>query len=143
MNILQDIKTAVNVFGEVRKARKNGASAVKVKPVYTVPVLHLSYWGSTMEGCLFYGQKWKPLRDVFDSFDEETQHVLTFAPKEQREWVDRAKFWEEALRPALEPMLYHEAMIIIDHWYIHCMRMRRPDRSGTSSKERDPPRCMS
>ena len=65
MKILQDIATAVRLTGEVRKARKTGASGVQVKPVYTVPAVRFGYWGFTMEGCLFYGPKWQPLRDVF------------------------------------------------------------------------------
>ena len=56
MKILQDIATAVRLTGEVRKARKTGASGVhQVKPVYTVPAVRFGYWGFTMEGCLFYG----------------------------------------------------------------------------------------
>lgn len=37
MQIFQDIKTAVKMTGEIRKARKAGADAVQIKPVYTVP----------------------------------------------------------------------------------------------------------
>ena len=86
MKILQDIATAVRLTGEVRKARKTGASGVQVKPVYTVPAVRFGYWGFTMEGCLFYGPKWQPLRDVFDNLPEKTQHELTFAPK-AGEWA--------------------------------------------------------
>ena len=50
MKILQDIATAVRLTGEVRKARKTGASGVQVKPVYTVPAVRFGYWGFTMEG---------------------------------------------------------------------------------------------
>ena len=119
MNILQDIKTAANVFGEVRKARKAGASGVQVKPVYTVPAVHFGYWGFTMEGCLFDGPKWQPLRDVFNSFPEETQHALTFAPGDG-EWGDRVRFWKEALRDTLEPDLYHEMILTLVRWGIRC-----------------------
>lgn len=121
MNILQDIKTAIKLTGEIRKARKAGASALQVKPVYTVSVYRLSYWGSTMEGCLFYGRKWQPLRDVFDSFPVETQHSLTFAPK-NGEWGNRVRFWQEELRDTLEPNLYHEMISTLLRWCIRCRR---------------------
>lgn len=121
MEFLQDIKTAVTVFGEVRKARKAGASALQVKPVYTIPAVHFGYWGFTMEGCLFYGQKWQPLRDVFNSFPEETQHALTFGVKDG-EWGDRVRFWKEALRDTLEPDLYHEMIFTLIQWGIRCRR---------------------
>ena len=129
MNILQDIATAVKLTGEVRKARKArkaGADGLQVRRVWSVPVIRCSYWGSTMEGCLFYEKKWKPLRDVFDSFPQETQHALTFTPKDG-EWADRARFWQYQLRTAMEPKLYQEAMGILLRWYIHCVRMRREE----------------
>jgi len=125
VNILQDVKTAIKLTGEVRKARKAGASGVQLRPVYSVPVLKFSYWGGTMEGCLFCGRKWQAIRDVFDIFDEDTQHALTFVPKNGGAWVDRARFWQRELRPALEPKLYHEAMMILLNWYIRCVKMRR------------------
>lgn len=124
MQILQDIKTAVAVFSKVREAQKSGASAVQVKPVYTVPVVRFGYWGFTMEGCLFYGEKWKPVRDAFDTLDEKTQHSLTFTPQEPGEWVERVQLWRDLLRPALPPGLYHEAMLKVIHWYVHCVRQR-------------------
>ena len=117
MKILQDIATAVRLTGEVRKARKTGASGVQVKPVYTVPAVRLGYWGLTMEGCLFYGPKWQPLRDVFDSFPEETQHALCFSPN-TGEWGDRVRFWQRELRSTLEPKLYHEMIHTLIQWGI-------------------------
>ena len=121
MKILQDIATAVRLTGEVRKARKTGASGVQVKPVYTVPAVRLGYWGFTMEGCLFYGPKWQPLRDVFDNLPEKTQHELTFAPK-AGEWGDRVRFWKQELRNTLEPDLYHEMISTLIRWGIRCRR---------------------
>lgn len=44
MQVLQDIKTAATVFGKVREAQKNGADAVQIKPVYTVPMLKTTHW---------------------------------------------------------------------------------------------------
>lgn len=124
MNILQDIRTAANLFGEVRKARKAGADGFQVRSFRSVPVYHMGYWGGTMEGCLFYGQKWKPIRDVFGSFPEDVQRSLTFTPKGHGEWVERARFWARELKPALQPEMYHEAMLRLIGWYAHCLRRR-------------------
>ena len=124
MNIFQDVKTVVRLVGEIRGARKAGADAIQIQPVRNIPSYRLSYWGSTMEGCLFYDPKWQPLREVFDSFSENTQHALTFSPKDG-EWCDRVRFWQQELRDALEPNLYHEAMRTLLGWYIRCVRARR------------------
>ena len=89
--------------------------------MYTVPAVRFGYWGFTMEGCLFYGPKWQPLRDVFDNLPEKTQHELTFAPK-AGEWGDRVRFWKQELRNALEPDLYHEMISTLIRWGIRCRR---------------------
>lgn len=123
MNILQGIKTAANVFGEVRKARKAGADGCQLHIARSVPVYHLGYWIETMEGCLFYGQKWQPVRDVFGNFPEETKRALVFTPKGHGEWAERARFWARELKPALPPELYHDAMLCLIGWYAHCLRM--------------------
>ncbi len=125
INILKDVSAAVEAFGAIRRARKRGANRVKieVKAVKTLPVVTLSYWGQTMEGCLFTGKEWKPVRDVFDSLDADTQRALTFTPQDGR-WADRARFWQEQMKPALPPEIYHRAMLKLTHWFAHCVRMR-------------------
>ena len=77
-----------------------------------------------MEGCLFCGQKRQPIRDVFGSFPEEVQRSLVFTPKGRGEWIERARFWARELKPALQPEMYHEAMLRIIGWYAHCLRRR-------------------
>lgn len=124
MNFLQSLKTAIEITREVNAAEKAGASAVQLKRLYSVPVVRASYWGSTMEACLLHGGKWKPVADVFRSFDEKIQHALTFSPDSPKGFVERAKFWQSALKPALPSELYHEAMLKITHWYAHCVRNR-------------------
>lgn len=120
MNLLQDIRAAAGVFADLRRARANGKN-VRVQRVYRVPVRRLGYWGSTPEGCLFYGQKWQRIRDVFDRLPEETQHALTFAPLDG-EWGERVRFWQRELRPVLDPKLYHEAILTLARWGIRCRR---------------------
>lgn len=114
MNILKDIAAAGQVFGEIRKARKSGASSVSVKtqPKWTVPFVELPLWGFTWEACIFYGKVGASVRDLFDTFDEQTQRRFTFAPKDG-EFVDRVLFWKEQLRPVLPLELYHEAMLAL------------------------------
>lgn len=86
MNILQDIKTAIKITGEVRKARDAGANTIQIKPIYTVPCVRLgpAYY-NTIEGC----QTDKMGRDidraimeVFKSLPYETQRELEFTPDE-------------------------------------------------------------
>lgn len=121
-NIFSDIATAAKLAVQVHKERKEGVPA-SLEKCYRLPVAKLGYWGFTPEGCLFCGEKWKPVRDVFHSFPEETQHALTFAPK-TGEWVNRVEFWEKPLWEALSPDLYAEAMAILCEWVLRCMKRR-------------------
>lgn len=129
MNILRDIQTAVKLIGEIRKAEKKGASAVQIKPVYTVPcVTFKPTWCNTIENSL----TWKLGRDtnravmeVFKGFPYEVQRRLGFTPKGQGAWVERARFWQQELRPILPPRTYHAVMALFVNWYAHCLRMRK------------------
>ena len=129
MKILQDIKTAVKVFVEVRKARKGGASGVQVKPVYSVPVINPGpAWYNTMEVCLTHrlGRETdQAVRDVFKSFSRETQHRLEFTPETPQEWVARARFWERELESVLPREMYHKVMLLYIRWYLRCLRQRK------------------
>lgn len=122
-HLWEDAKTAVSVFRTVRELRKSGKN-VKVEPRFTLPVVKTSYWGSTMEGCMFIGPKWQPLLDVFDSFDDETKHSLTFTPEDGK-WSARARFWREQLKSALPTELYYEAMSKIYRHYTECVHRRK------------------
>lgn len=126
MNLLQDIRAVAGTFGAIRAARRAGASSVKItaQPVHTIPVIKTGYWGQTMEGCLFYSRQWQAVRDVFGSFDEDTQRALTFTP-EDGEWPDRVRFWQRQLKPALPSEMYHAAMLKIIRWYARCVRRRK------------------
>lgn len=126
--IFEDIKTAVRVTGEIRKARKAGANAVQIRPVYRIPVVKLDYWCSTMEFCLFYTheKEYHPVMETFNRLPEELQHALTFSPSDEvlNGWTDRAKFWALLLRPVLPPDLYHDVMLRILQHYSKCRRYR-------------------
>ena len=122
-NIFTDVATALKLTGEVRKARKSGADAVKVQPILEIPVLRTGYWGFTGEACILYGKESKAVVEVFETFPEEVQHRLTFAPKDG-EWADRVRFWQDALRPTLEPRLYYSVISRIIRWGIRYRRYR-------------------
>ena len=110
VSFFQDVKTAVRLTGEVRKARKAGASAVKLKPVHRVPLRNFGYFSFTMEACILRGDAFKAVCKVFETFPEPVQHSLTFTPQKPGEWVKRARLWQRELKPALPPDLYHDVM---------------------------------
>ncbi len=124
-NIFSDIKTAVKMTGEIRKARKAGATAVQLRPVYRVPAVRFGYFTFTMEACLIYGDAFKAVCATFETLPEDTQHALTFTPEKPGEWVKRAKFWQQQLQPVLAPEMYHYVILTFVHWYAHCLRMRQ------------------
>lgn len=117
MSILQDY---VDGFKTIRAARKSGMTAKAVKVVHCIPT---SYWCGTMEGCMLQGELNAAVKSVFDRFDEETKHALTFTPS-PGEWAVRARFWQIALRPVLSPKQYSVAMEAILSHYIRCVRLR-------------------
>ena len=53
--------------------------------------------------------------------------MISFLPFEtvRRGWVERARFWQQHLRPVLPPKMYHSVMALLTHWYIHCLRRRK------------------
>lgn len=122
-NIFTDIATAVKLTGEIRRARKAGA---QIKPVYTVPVLKTGYWGWTMEFCLMRDRETeRAVEAVFNTLPEPVQHFLTFTPKNPGDWAERARFWQQQLRPVLPSKMYHTIMARFIGWYIHCLRRRK------------------
>lgn len=123
---IQDVKTTIGLFFVVRQARKDGGE-VQVRKVRQIPLADLGYWGWTMEASLFYREKWAPVRRVFDTLDKETKHALTFAPK-SGEWPARVRFWQDKLKPALPPKLYHEAIIKLLQHGIRCRKRAQRER---------------
>lgn len=123
MTIVQDYVNALKITKQIREAREAGMT-VKVQAVKHVPVIRMGYWFGTMEGCLLKGELNKAVKAVFDEFDEETKHALTFTPN-VGEFAERARFWKNALRYALPPDQYSVAMCSFLHWYIHCIKQRR------------------
>lgn len=126
MNILQDIRTAAAVFGDIRKERKKGISRKRVKLVDTVPIFALHPVPlDTMEGTVLLNvsrdlyQAWAA---TFAALPHETQRRLESTPKKPGEWAERARLWKRELKSVLPPKMYHEVMISFIHWYARCIR---------------------
>lgn len=125
--VLDDLRTAVKVAKAVREARKSGATGVKVQPVKTVSLIDFGYWSWTPEALLSYPKHPSGIREavkaVFYSFDDEMQHRLTFGPGDYPgALVERAKFWQEALKPNLTREQYSAAILTIIDWCIWCAK---------------------
>lgn len=126
-NIFTDVKTAIKLTGEARKARKAGASGIQVRPVYTLPhALPAPAYFNTIEGCI----TWELGREIdwavarcFKSLPCETQRRLEHSPQTKLEWAARARFWKEQLQPTLPPPQYHKTLALFIGWYAHCLRM--------------------
>jgi len=128
LNILNDIKTAIRLTGEVRKVRKRGAS-VELRTVMTLPVMKLTpAFLNTIEGPLAWqcDQDTKSaVKAVFDGLPYETRRRLEFTPEVPGEWVQRVRFWQQQLKSVLPPKRYHAVMMKFISWYAHCLRRRR------------------
>lgn len=124
MTFLQDY---VDGLKTIREARKSGMT---VKAGRELHCIQTSSWYATMEGCLLQGELNTAVKTVFDRFDEETKHALTFSPS-HGEWAERAGFWKDALRPVLSPKQYSAAMEAILSHYISCVRQRLEDKTAT------------
>lgn len=127
MNYLfADIKAAAKTFGEVRKARKNGADKVEIKTqaLRVLPVYDTAGFYSTVEGCTLSHCE-KGIADIaqkaFSELPYEERHRLTFAP-ENGEFVERAIYWRTLLEPVMPEKQRRKAMQRIIHWYIHIKR---------------------
>lgn len=120
--ILSDLHAAGQVYRKMRQARAEG-TPLRLEERRRLPVVRLSHWPATMEGCLLSGETGAAVRDVFHSFSEEQQRALTFTPCDGA-WCERVTFWKEQLKPALPPEQYDDAMRKIIAWYIRCVKRR-------------------
>lgn len=128
LRIFNDIKTAVKLTREVREARKNGANALQVKPVYSVPLVDSKpAYFNTIEGCLSCKcsrEADRAVSEVFRNLPYDVQRQLEFTPDKPGGWVKRACLWQRQLKPALPPKMFHHVMLTFIHWYAHCLRAR-------------------
>lgn len=125
--LIEDIRTAGKVFGDLRRARSEGFTPGPVQRTYQVPAVRLKPWGFTLEACLLYGPEARPVIQVFEALPRELQHALTFTPSDSvpGSWTDRARFWALVLRPALPPEDCRAVLLTLLRHYAWCVRRRR------------------
>ncbi len=120
-----DVKTAVDVFAEIRRARKEGA-VVEVRKSRMLPVFNAGAGIlDTVEGCTLWNHNnevFKEIRGAFNTLPAEEKRRLAFSPKDG-EFTERAYFWKALISSALPPEQTRKAMISILHWYIHIKRI--------------------
>lgn len=126
--LLKDAKTAVRLFGEMRRARKDGG---ELEIRRSIPCINLGpAFYDTIEGCLLthYG---KDIHDIalnfFGRLPYEEQRWLSFVPKDG-EFMERVRFWQKSLKPIMTSRQYGVAIRAIIHWYIHIKQMSMEDR---------------
>lgn len=136
MSILTDIATAVKLTKEIKEARRLGCRVhtTWTKEVFPDSTNKASYWPWTLEGCHFAGSELNSsICAVFETFDEETRHALTFTPDKPEEtagWIERARFWQQALKPTLPHDQYYAAMSSLWADYRRAMQANRAARTG-------------
>ena len=100
MSIFQDIRTAIELTGEVRRARKGGCTVqiITTKPIPTVARgCKGSRWWWTWESTIFQDHDLsRAVHSVYKEFDNSTQYALCFAPTPEQ-MFDRIRFWNSAL----------------------------------------------
>lgn len=135
-NLVNDIRLSAIVFKEIRKERKHGADGIKVtaQPVKSLPLIRCGGLYSTVEGCVLSNCDKEidyAAGKMFGNLPYEEQHQMMFSPK-NGEFIERANYWRELLRPALSPKQLNKAMREIVHWYIHIKKDLRTIRKPKS-----------
>lgn len=91
-NLLNDMKTAVNLFGDIRKARKDGQE-VTVKKVREIPIITggiiCNGFCSTIEGCALAGvssrlgsKEVDTAQRTFNALPEEERKPFLYTPRD-------------------------------------------------------------
>lgn len=119
-----DVKTAADVFTDIRRARKEGAVVEirksRVLPVFTAGPCILD----TVEGCTLWNRNkevFDEIQGAFKSLPSEEKRRLAFSP-ENGEFIERASIWRSLIASVLSPEQTRKAMISILQWYIHIKR---------------------
>lgn len=124
-NLVTDIKTAVNLFRDMRKERKNGCN-IEVKKVVDVPIINCGpTFLNTVEGCrLINGeyQIFESAKQAYDKLSQDEKYKLAHAPKDG-EFIERARFWKSVSKPVMDSKQYRTSMYLILSWYIHIKQM--------------------
>ena len=126
-NLINDIKTTVNLFLDIRKSRKDGSEIVLEKK-RVFPIIQTGGFYNTVEGCTL--SWYKEICDVaeaaFDELPDEVKYELQFAPK-SGEFKDRVNLWRAILKPVMTDIQYYTAIKAIIDWYIHIIKIRKTE----------------
>ena len=126
INLIKDIKSAVNIFRDMRKARRT-ARENETKGTVMLPELRGGSFYDTVEGAaLSHCEKgiFKVAYKAFSELDKEKKHQLCFSPMDG-EFIDRAELWKELLSPVMTEKQLRKAMTRIIHWYIHIKHLNK------------------
>ena len=126
-NFLEDIKTATNLFIDMRKASKEGKK-ITVNRTLEIPMFSVgNSFFDTIEGCTLSNCKESGVcviaQKAFSELPYDIKCLLSNSPKDG-EFVERANFWKRLLQPVMTSKQYHVAMTEILNWYIHIKKQR-------------------
>ncbi len=117
---LNDFKTALAFFMDLRR----------IKPVDNIKTCTSIEMGysllDTVEGTVLYNcgkNIYTKANGFFKTLPYETKRFLAFSPNDG-EYIDRAKFWKQALKPILSEKEYRIAVRRLLHWFIHCKQLK-------------------
>lgn len=126
IGLIKDIKSAVNIFRDMRKARRQESES-EAKGIMMLPELQGRSFYDTVEGTvLSHCEKgiFKTAYKAFSELDNEKKHQLCFSPRDG-EFIDRANLWKELLSPVMTEKQLRKAMIRITHKYIHIKHLNK------------------
>ena len=122
---ISDFVVGVKAIKAARGMRKRGATGIEIVPIKAIPIVNIGYWSWTPEACLAFPKVPEGTREavkaVFQSFDEDTQHTLTFTPDY---FPERVRFWQRHLKPDLTPEQYSAAILTIIQWCREAVQYR-------------------
>lgn len=123
IGLIKDIKSAVNIFRDMRKARRIEQENTMVK----IPVLRGGSFYDTVEGCTLANCE-KDIVEIAERtftelpYDEKERLI---PPPRDGEFIDHANAWKELLSPVMTEKQLRKAMIRIIHWYIHIKHLHK------------------
>lgn len=121
--ILKELKTAVRLFMDMRKARKCG-DTIRIEEKVQIPVIQSGGFYSTVEGCAISNCE-KEIADAaqraFSRLPDSEKHRLAFSPK-AGEFAERAAFWKDLLKPDMSEQQYRKAILALIRQYIRIKR---------------------
>ena len=126
IDLIKDIKSAVSIFRDMRKARRT-ARENEANGIMMLPKLQGASLFNTVEGTvLSYCGKdiTEAACKAFKELNHEKRNQLCFSPR-NGEFIDRADFWRELLSSVMTEKQLRKAMIRIIHWYIHINHLNK------------------